>query len=545
MRDLVLSFKNNSWQEGTGRKFSVCRRWLAKAVLSAFLLSAFGPLCAQAIDLQLTQVSTRTGVVDITNAGDGSDRLFLVDQEGQVFIIKDGVELAAAFLDIRDRVGSQGNEQGLLSLAFAPDYAFSGLFYVWYTDRVGTTVLERYRVSEDTNTADRDSGEIVLAVAQPFSNHNGGRLQFGPDGMLYLGIGDGGSGNDPQGNGQFGGTLLGKLIRIDVNPIHDTYAIPPDNPFANTDAVLDEVWALGLRNPWRISIDSLTGDLFIADVGQSTLEEVNYQPADSDGGENYGWVIMEGSQCVTAGCDQAGLTLPVAEYGRSSGCSITGGEVYRGQAYPKLFGIYLYADFCTGRIWGMTRDSNRWLVAELADTSHLIVTFGQGEDGEIYVSGRQSGVFLLSDGPVIEEPEFLINAGLNDAWFNPATPGQGFFITIYPDSSQIFLAWFTYDTERPPTNEAAVLGEPGHRWLTAFGGFSGSSAVLEIELTSGGVFDSAQPAPLQTGDGDILLEFDGCNSGTVTFDIESPEIQGIIPIERIALDNVGACEAEQ
>jgi len=516
--------------------------WAFLGALIYSLLSS-AEISAQSTDLQLTQVSGRTAIVDITNAGDGSGRLFLVEQEGRIFVLEDGVELSQPFLDIRQQVGAQGNEQGLLSMAFAPDYASSGYFYIWYTDISGDTLLERYRVSSDPNRADANSGEVVLEVRQPFSNHNGGRLQFGPDGMLYLGIGDGGDGFDPQGNGQFGGTLLGKLIRIDVDPSHGTYAIPPDNPFANTDAVLDEVWALGLRNPWRISFDSMTGDLYIADVGQLMLEEVNFQPADSTGGENYGWVIMEGSQCVTPGCDQGGLTLPVFDYPRASGCAITGGEVYRGHDYPALFGMYLFGDFCRGTIWGMKRSGSDWQVTELADTSHLIVTFGLGESGDVYVSGRNSGVFLLRDGS--EPPGFSINPGLNDAWFNPATPGQGFFITVYPNSSEIFLAWFTYDTERPDPSVQASLGDAGHRWLTAFGSYSGESAVLEIELTSGGVFDMIQPAPQQALDGEILLEFDGCNSGMVTFDIDSIGQQGQIPIERIALDNVGPCEAAQ
>ncbi len=496
------------------------------------------------IDLQLTQVSTRSGIVDIANAGDGSGRLFLVHQDGRIFILKNGDELASPFLDIRLKVGDQFNEQGLLSMAFAPDYSGSGYFYVWYTDNSGDTVLERYRVSADPDHADAGSGQVVLMVSQPFANHNGGRLQFGPDGMLYLGIGDGGDGFDPQGNGQSGGTLLGKLVRIDVNPVHGTYAIPPDNPFASTDAVLDEVWALGLRNPWKISFDSMTGDLYIADVGQSRLEEVNFQPSGSGGGENYGWVVMEGSECVLEGCDQTGLTLPAVEYGRSSGCAITGGEVYRGAEYPNLFGMYLYADFCFGLISGMRRDGNGWEVMELADTPHQVSTFGLGEDGNVYLAGRQSGVYVLSDAGS-SGSDFSINRGLNDAWFNPETPGQGFFISVFPEREQLFLAWFTFETQRPPNDVIANIGEPGHRWLTAFGNYSGNAAVLDIELTSGGVFDMTSPMPEQSADGQVLLEFENCNSGTVTFDIDSINRLGEIPIQRIALDNLAACEALQ
>lgn len=498
---------------------------------------------AGTIDLQLTRVADRPGVVDIANAGDGSGRLFLVEQEGRVFILDQGVERGEPYVDIRSKVRGTGNEQGLLSLAFAPDYPVSGIFYVWYTNLLGDTVLERYSVGPDPNIADVGSGSIVLQVPQPFSNHNGGRLRFGPDGMLYLGLGDGGGSFDPEGNGQEGTTLLGKLIRIDVDPIHGTYAIPPGNPFAEQDAILDEVWALGLRNPWRISFDLQTGDLYVADVGQDQLEEVNFQPAGSGGGENYGWVIMEGSQCVEAGCDQGGLTLPVAEYAHGNGnCSVTGGEVYRGGAYPALVGSYFFADFCSGRIWGLKRSGNEWQMDELLDTSLLITTFGLGEDRSVYLASRSSGVYLLSDGPVQPEPGFTINSGLNDSWFNPATPGQGFFITVFPDIGMLFLAWFTYDTERPPGNVAATLGEPGHRWLTAFGPYSGDSATLEIELTRGGVFDAAQPMPGQSPDGTIVLDFDGCNSGRVFYEIASTGEEGMIPIQRIAVDNVPACE---
>ncbi len=501
------------------------------------------PGLSESIDLHVTQIAERARIVDIANAGDGSHRLFLVEQQGRVFVLDGGLELGQPFLDIRNKVRSSGNEQGLLSLAFAPDFQESGVFYVWYTNLFGATVLERYRVSQNPDAADPSSGEIVLDVPQPFENHNGGRLRFGPDGMLYLGLGDGGGAFDPQGNGQAGDTLLGKLIRVDVAAGNGTYAIPPDNPFAASGSVLGEIWALGLRNPWRISFDSATGDLFIADVGQNDTEEVNFQAANSNGGENYGWAIMEGSQCVVSGCAQSGLTLPVAEYGHGPHCSISGGEVYRGSAYPGLEGMYLYGDFCSGVIWGLSRNAGQWQLEQLLDSDLNITTFGLGEDGHVYVADRSTGVYLISDGPF--NAGFVINAGLNDAWFNPATPGQGFFITVFPETGQMFLAWFTYDTARPPANVEANLGEPGHRWLTAFGLFSGHSAVLDIELTQGGVFNTGVPSPAQSPDGTILVEFTGCDSGTVTYDIDSASLQGVIPIQRIALDNVPLCEAFQ
>lgn len=498
-------------------------------------------------ELQFSQISSRGGIVDIVNAGDDSGRLFFVRQSGTISVHREGQDLQVPFLSIQDRVNSAGNEQGLLSLAFAPDFASSGYFYVWYTAGGGGMVLSRFRISDDADVADPDSEEIVLIVLQPFDNHNGGRLQFGPDGMLYLGLGDGGGSFDPDNNAQDGGTLLGKLIRIDVDPEHGSYAIPDDNPFVGNDAVLDEIWALGLRNPWRISFDRATGDLFIADVGQNRLEEVNYQPSASTGGENYGWDVMEASQCTGGGtgCNQAGLTLPVAEYGHDLGCSITGGEVYRGSAYPVMQGMYFYGDFCTGRVWGLRHNGDQWQSTLLADTPHNILTFGVGEDGSVYMASQASGVFLLSDGDPVPE-NFQINAGLNDAWFNPETPGQGFLTSVFPEAGQVFLAWFTYDVERPPQDVVAMLGEPGHRWLTAQGPYDGAAATLDINVSSGGVFDSAVPAvgpPEQ--DGTMTITWSGCNSAVLNYEILSLDLAGEIPLQRIVTDNVALCQALQ
>ena len=497
--------------------------------------------------LNLTKISTRTNVVDIANAGDGSNRLFLVQQSGRIYIVDDGMDPETLFLDIQDRIGSGGNEQGLLSMAFSPDYKTSGYFYVWYTDSGGATVLSRFKVSNDPDIADVQSEQIVLTVDQPFANHNGGRLQFGPDGMLYLGLGDGGGAFDPNSSGQDGSALLGKLIRIDVDPSHGTYAIPSDNPFIGNGSVRDEIWAIGLRNPWRTSFDRMTGDLFIADVGQSQLEEVNFQPGSSTGGENYGWSIMEASECVGGGnCDQSGLTLPVAEYDHSSGdCSITGGEVYRGTAYPNLHGTYLFADYCTGKIWGMSFDGNDWASTLLTDTSHRITTFGLGEDGSVYLASTSGGIFLISDGDVIPEG-FRINPGMNDAWFNPETKGQGLLISVFEDAGVIFLAWFTFDVERPPEDVMAILGDPGHRWLTAQGTFEGDTANLDIYVTSGGVFDSSVPAPGEpVKNGTMTIKWSNCNAAVLTYEIDSPALMGEFPIERVVLDNVPWCEAFQ
>ena len=525
--------------------FSNPARWPIALVWLSVLLPM--KVTAEPIDLQLTEISNLGSIVDITNAGDGSDRLFLVRQAGTILVLDKDRERPSVFLNIQGRVSNFAEEQGLLSATFAPDYEDTGYFYVWFTGSGGGMVLSRFQVSEDPNVADPDSEEILLVVPQPFDNHNGGRVRFGPDGMLYLGLGDGGGAFDPDNNAQDGGTLLGKLIRIDVDPVRGRYAIPPDNPFAGNESVRDEIWALGLRNPWRISFDRQTGDLYIADVGQNRLEEVNVQPSSSKGGENYGWDIMEGSQCTGggAGCSQAGLTLPVTEYDHDLGCSITGGEVYRGAAYPNLDGTYFYGDFCSGRIWGLRRDGENWTESLLAETPHNIATFGLDEDGNVYVSSQFGGVFLLSDGEPVQEG-FGINAGLNDAWYSPATAGQGFFIMVLPDTQVVFLAWFTYDVERPPDDTPAILGEPGHRWLTAQGPYSGDTATLDLYVSSGGVFDSALPeVGPPTRVGTMTITWSDCEAGLVTYELTSPARAGEIPIERIVPDNVALCEALQ
>ncbi|MBK5275970.1 MAG: PQQ-dependent sugar dehydrogenase [Desulfuromonadales bacterium] len=326
--------------------------------------------------------------VAITNAGDGSNRLFVVEQGGTVKIMRNGVVAPAAFLNITSLVTPTGGEQGLLGLAFPPGFAARGTFYVNYTNRtaVGNTVVARFGLGASADIANPNSRQELLTIVQPFTNHNGGQLAFGPDSLLYIGTGDGGSGGDPLGNGQSLTTLLGKLLRIDVLGTAAPYAIPAGNPFAN------EILAYGLRNPWRFSFDRLTGDLYLADVGQNLVEEVNFQPAGSGVGANYGWNVMEGSSCfANPSCSSAGLTLPVAEYRHGSGdCSVTGGYVYRG-SNPSLRGVYLYGDFCSGRIWGLRRSGSTWENRLLNDTPFLISTFGEDEAGELYLADYGSG----------------------------------------------------------------------------------------------------------------------------------------------------------
>ena len=366
------------------------------------LTKSVSPISPSNITFQET-ASGLTKPVFITHAGDGSGRLFVVEQQGRIRIIKNGALQAAPFLDIQSRIKATGGEQGLLALAFHPAYATNGIFFAAYTaprsgDATGSDlVLEKFSVSANNpDQADPNSGVILLTIGHPVnSNHNGGSLAFGADGYLYWSTGDGGSGGDPSNNAQELNNLLGKILRIDVNS-GAAYGIPADNPFAaSVDPNLKkEIWAYGLRNPWRFSFDALTHDLYVGDVGQSVREEVNFQPAGSAGGENYGWRVMEGSLCYnpSVGCDQNGKVLPVAEYDHTLGCSITGGYVYRGSNFPALGGYYFYGDFCSGRLFSLYQDAALgWTSAQLLDTPYSISTFGEDEQGELYLADYASG----------------------------------------------------------------------------------------------------------------------------------------------------------
>jgi glucose/arabinose dehydrogenase len=329
----------------------------------------------------------------VTHSGDGSGRLFIVEQDGAIRVFTDGAILPDPFLDINDQVGSESNEQGMLGLAFHPDYEQNGFFYINYTDVQGDTVIARFNVSADPNVADPASEKILLQVDQPFPNHNGGHLEFGPDGYLYFGLGDGGSQGDPNGNGQSLETYLAKLLRVDVNS-GDPYAIPADNPFANGGG-LPEIWAYGLRNPWRFSFDIATGNLFIADVGQGQWEEVNFLPAGSPGGSNFGWNFLEGTHPYKGDAPE-GLIAPVTEYEHGNRCSVTGGYAYRGQALPAWQGVYIYADYCSGEVFGLVHHADgSWESQLLYDTGFLITSFGLDEAGEIYVLDRSGGLYQL------------------------------------------------------------------------------------------------------------------------------------------------------
>ncbi len=350
---------------------------------------------------KLALVPVATGLAQplfATHAGDGSGAIYIVEKRGTIRVVSNGALRETPFLDITSIVGSQGSEQGLLGLAFHPNYPTNRQFFVNYTDLNGDTVIARYTARPDGVTADPNSARLVLKIDQPYPNHNGGMLAFGPDKMLWIGTGDGGSAGDPQGNAQNRGSLLGKMLRIDVDS-GDPYGIPPDNPFINDPSTRPEIWALGLRNPWRYSFDRATGDLYIGDVGQGAWEEIDLHRAGSPGGQNYGWNIMEGGHCFrSAACDQSGLELPIAEYPTHGDgtCAVIGGYVYRGQAYPPMVGGYFYADYCGGQIWALSpAPDGAWQSTLLLDTDLSISSFGEDEAGELYITTFEGVLYRL------------------------------------------------------------------------------------------------------------------------------------------------------
>lgn len=346
---------------------------------------------ATAQNLALREViSGLSQPLGLVNAGDS--RLFVVQQGGKIMIWNGTRVLSTPFLDVTGLISCCG-ERGLLGLAFDPHYAQNGFFFIDYTQTNGNIAIARYHVSSNTDVADASSGIVLLTITHTqFSNHNGGQLQFGPDGYLYVGVGDGGSGGDPNNNAQNRSALLGKLLRLDVSTI--PVAIPASNPFGNL------VWAYGLRNPWRFSFDRETGDLWIADVGQDAFEEIDFQSRTSIGGENYGWRRMEGFHCFNpaSNCADASFTAPVVEYSHADGsCSVTGGYRYRGK-FIRMRGIYFYADYCTGVIWAAEQQPNgSWVGTRRLSTNLKIRSFGEDMYGEMYVVAENGSVYQLID----------------------------------------------------------------------------------------------------------------------------------------------------
>lgn len=324
----------------------------------------------------------------------GDARRFIVEQQGRILVVENGSVLQAPFLDIVSKVSS-GGERGLLSVAFHPRFATNGYVYVNYTDVNGDTRVERYRVSNNRNVADPGSAKLIIRVDQPYSNHNGGLVMFGSDAMLYIGMGDGGSGGDPHGHGQNRQSLLGKMLRLNVDS-GDPYSIPPDNPFA-AGGGRGEIWAIGMRNPWRFAFDRVGGFLYIADVGQNQWEEISAVPARS-AGLNYGWNIAEGNHCYASpSCDLIGLVRPVLEYSHDQGCSVTGGFVYRGMRMPALTGTYFYSDYCSGWLRsfrlanGAATELREWAVGEIGN----VTSFGEDAAGELYILSSNGRVYRL------------------------------------------------------------------------------------------------------------------------------------------------------
>ena len=382
---------------------------IPKALLPPMLLSGIGlctalasPACSHSpasnggpdtgtVALGLEPVASGLGPLTYLTAPPGdTGRLFLVEQSGRIRIVKHGVPLPTPFLDIHSLV-TNGSEQGLLGMAFYPDYATSGRFIVSYTSPLGTqsggtSVLARYTVSADPDVANPSPDRQLLSVDQPYDNHNGGMITFGPDGYLYFGLGDGGLGGDPLGTGQDRTDLLGSMLRLDVSG-SGGYTIPATNPYAASATFAHELWNYGLRNPWRFSFDRSTGDLYIADVGQDRVEEVDVAPSSSGGGENYGWNEVEGNECYTSGCNMSLYVAPVTTYTHANGCAIIGGYVYRGSAIPALAGTYFYTDECGGWMrsfqWsgGAATEPLSWPALSTGAPQSL----GQDASGELYV----------------------------------------------------------------------------------------------------------------------------------------------------------------
>lgn len=411
---------------------------LLVAVLAC--LCAAGAAAALPVRIELV-AGGASAPVDIQRPAGDAARLFVVEQGGVVRILRDGALSATPFLDLRALVLS-GNERGLLGLAFHPQYATNGRLYVNYTRAPdGATVIASFRVSAgNPDVADLSSRVELLTVAQPFSNHNGGALRFGPDGYLYVGLGDGGSGNDPGNRAQDPQDLLGKMLRLDVDR-GTPYAIPPGNVYANGGG-RPEIFASGLRNPWRFSFDRVTGDLYIGDVGQDVQEEIDFLPHPLRDGVNFGWRVLEGTRCTGLGggapCGAAAYTGPILTYDHGQGCSVTGGVVYRGRAVPVLYGRYLYADYCTGRIWAAARDRDgAWVTEEIAATGHQITTFGEDAAGEVlWANGSTGQVHRLAPDPASPVAIEYYNAALAH-YFLTAFPEEAAFL----DAGGLAGAW--------------------------------------------------------------------------------------------------------
>jgi glucose/arabinose dehydrogenase len=440
MRNLIRIFAINNLLKICSMKLFLHR------IFIIFLIFIFKQADAQ----KLAAVPYVSGInlpIDLKHCGD--DRLFVTDRAGRIRIINaDGTLRTTPFLDITSKISSASGEEGFLGIAFSPDYKTDGKFYVDYTSRIAgqlTTIVEEYKVSAaDSNVADVSSALIILTQSQPYTNHNGGNLMFGKDSYLYINLGDGGSGGDPLGNGQNKNTFLAKILRIDVSnsSVAQPYIVPPSNPFYNdtTTGIKKEIWAYGVRNPWRSSVDRITGDLWIADVGQNAVEEIDFQPANAEGGTNYGWRIMEGKSCYnpSSGCNQTGLTLPVFDYSHAIGNSITGGYIYRSAQSKSLFGTYIFADYVARWIDGI-RQSGGVLSGSVihfitsAQATGNPVSFGEDRYGDQYIlfNGNPT-VYKLEDTSYLRRPK---------AYFTPVNQGNGSFLLEGLQGKNLTYQW--------------------------------------------------------------------------------------------------------
>jgi glucose/arabinose dehydrogenase len=460
------------------------------------LLLLFALMCSAALlgaqSVVLTQVATGfSEPTDIAHAGDG--RLFIVEKAGRIKILDPatGATLPTAFLDIAARVGDNGSEQGLLGLAFHPDYAVNGYFFVNYTNTSGDTRVSRFsRTANNPNLADANSELVLLAIDQPYSNHNGGCIKFGPDGYLYVGMGDGGSAGDPQNLSQNPTSLLGKMLRLDVDN-GSPYGIPPTNPFVSDPNTADEIWAVGLRNPWRFSFDRQTGDLWMGDVGQNQWEEIDLQPAASTGGENYGWRCYEGNVAYNNnGCGPVGnYVAPVYVYAHiNSNCSVTGGFVYRGSQEANLSGMYIYCDYCTGIFWGLKPGDapNTWANVQLGNfANYNFAAYGEDAAGELYAAGLSDGVIYRVRDFCSLNPAAVPTVNVNGNVLTTTSPGPEFLwlldgqpIAGATGTTYTATATGTYSLQITNTNGCTAVSD------TVFLDFTGVPATEEPELSA-------------------------------------------------------------
>jgi glucose/arabinose dehydrogenase len=413
-----------------------------KILVSLLSVLLFSRLVAQTLtpaDIMLETFYTGANVpIGVYNCGD--HRLFILEQnQADIEIVDTTGQYIGKFLDLSS-LASTGGERGLLGLAFHPNYTSNGFFFVNYTNTAGNTVIARYSVSADANVASASSASIVMTINQPYSNHNGGHIAFGPDGFLYIGMGDGGSGGDPEARSQNPQTLLGKMLRINVDAL--PYTIPESNPYFGQADTLPEIWALGVRNPWKFSFDAATGDMWMADVGQNAWEEINFEPGGSTGGYNWGWRCYEGNATYnTSGCGgMSNYDFPVKVHAHNEGfCSITGGVVYRGSAYPALDGVYFYSDFCDGDIFSLVPNgSGGFTSANLVPAGNSVVAFGEDAAGEVYIAKTSNVIYKMHDScpfyPQLNTEiagEIQSDAGVNYWWYRndeliPGAQGQSF-----------------------------------------------------------------------------------------------------------------------